>query len=134
MHFYAFITRTELFMRFEAANPSNTVTPKRHMQLRVKDLSRVPMWRLERDSNPRPFGGKASNLPISHHVPHVRCLSLWYRTFTPSHPSHIYPPGHIPRISVPRHIPHTRTIPMWRKSKFDIVKLAFNVLLKAEDF
>src|SRR6218665_411931 len=27
------------------------------------------MWRLERDSIPRPFGRKATNLPVSHHVP-----------------------------------------------------------------
>ena len=31
-------------------------TPKRHRRLRMKDLPKVPMWRLERDSNPRPFG------------------------------------------------------------------------------
>src|SRR6218665_1547944 len=46
-------------------------TPKRHRQLRVKDLSHVTKWRLERDSNPRPFRPKASNLPMSHHVSHV---------------------------------------------------------------
>jgi len=37
-------------------------TPKRHRQLRVKDLPKVPTWRPERDSNPRPFGRKAMNL------------------------------------------------------------------------
>src|SRR6218665_2410182 len=41
-------------------------TPKRHRQLHVKDLSKVPTWRLERDSNQRPFGQRASNLPMSH--------------------------------------------------------------------
>jgi|SRR6218665_1752882 len=30
-------------------------TPKRHRQLRVKDLPKVPTWQLERDLNPRPF-------------------------------------------------------------------------------
>src|SRR6218665_1843010 len=30
-------------------------TPKQHRQLRVKDLPKDPTWRLERDSNPRPF-------------------------------------------------------------------------------
>ena len=30
-------------------------TPKRHRQLRVKDLPKVFTWRLERDSNPRSF-------------------------------------------------------------------------------
>src|SRR6218665_1589923 len=44
-------------------------TPKRHrQQLREKDLPKVPTWRLERDSNPRPFGRKASNLQMSHHA------------------------------------------------------------------
>src|SRR6218665_2082605 len=32
--------------------------PKRHRHLRVKDLPKDPMWQLERDSNPRPFGQK----------------------------------------------------------------------------
>src|SRR6218665_1834995 len=41
-------------------------TPKRHRQLRVKDLTKVLTWRLERDSNPRPFGRKAPNLPTGH--------------------------------------------------------------------
>src|SRR6218665_586327 len=44
-------------------------TPKRHRQLRVKDLPNVPTWPLERDSNPRPFGQKATNLAMGHHVP-----------------------------------------------------------------
>ena len=42
-------------------------TLKRHIQLRVKDLPKVPMMQLERDSNPRSFGRRASNLPMSHH-------------------------------------------------------------------
>ena len=41
-------------------------SPKCHRQLRVKDLPKVPMRRLEWDSNLRPFGGKAPNLPMSH--------------------------------------------------------------------
>src|SRR6218665_3512848 len=41
-------------------------TPKRHRQLR--DLPNVPTWRLERDSNPRPSGLKASTLPMYHHT------------------------------------------------------------------
>ena|SRR6218665_1143770 len=36
-----------------------------HRQLRVKDLPKVPTWRLERDSNPRPLERNASNLPMS---------------------------------------------------------------------
>ena len=42
-------------------------TPKRHRQLRVKNLPKVPTWRLEH-SNPRPFGLMATNLPMSHHA------------------------------------------------------------------
>jgi len=42
--------------------------PKRHSQLRVKDLPKVPMWRLEWDSNPWPLGRKVSNLPMSRHA------------------------------------------------------------------
>src|SRR6218665_1212516 len=44
-------------------------TPKRHRQLRVKVLPKVPTWRLQGDSNPRPFGRNATNLKVSHHVP-----------------------------------------------------------------
>src|SRR6218665_1745125 len=44
-------------------------TPKRHRQLRVKDLPKVPTCRPERESNPEPFGRKATNLPMSHHAP-----------------------------------------------------------------
>ena len=37
-------------------------TPKRYRQLQVKDLPKIPTWRLEQDSNPRPSGRKASTL------------------------------------------------------------------------
>src|SRR6218665_2420070 len=40
-----------------------------HRQLRVKDLPKVPTWRLERNSNPRPSGRKALTLPMPHNVP-----------------------------------------------------------------
>src|SRR6218665_3694240 len=36
-------------------------TPKRYRQLRVKDLPKVPTWRLEWDSNLRPSERKALN-------------------------------------------------------------------------
>ena len=39
------------------------------MQLQVKDLPKVPTWRLERESNPRPFGWKSSSQPGCHHAP-----------------------------------------------------------------
>src|SRR6218665_3433679 len=45
-------------------------TPKHHRHLRVKNSSKVPTWQLERDSNTRPFGRKATNLPMHHHVLH----------------------------------------------------------------
>jgi len=44
-------------------------TPKRQRQLRVKDLPKVPTWQLDRESNLRPFGPKAPNLPMNHHAP-----------------------------------------------------------------
>jgi len=43
-------------------------TPKCHRRLRVKDLSRVPAWRLEQALNPRPYTQEATNLPKSHHA------------------------------------------------------------------
>ena len=69
-------------------------TPKRHRQLWVKDLPKVPT-RLERDSNLQPFGRKAPNLPMSRHVPRhsytyimwkylqfcIKCFSGWQTVF-----------------------------------------------------
>src|SRR6218665_1945412 len=42
-----------------------SLTPKRHRQLRVKDLPKVPTWRLERNSNPtlRTKGVESTNEP-----------------------------------------------------------------------
>src|SRR6218665_437499 len=36
------------------------------------------MWRLERDSIPRPFGRKASTLPMRHHVPPYMNCSFFF--------------------------------------------------------
>src|SRR6218665_2673308 len=47
---------------------SQSFMPKRHRQLRVKDLRKVPTRRLERDSNSQPFGRKAMNLPMNHQI------------------------------------------------------------------
>ena len=44
-------------------------TPKSNRWLWVKDLPKVPTWRLERESNPWPFGRKALTLPKRHHAP-----------------------------------------------------------------
>ena len=46
-------------------------TLKRHRQLPVKDLPKVPTWRLDRNSNSRPSGRKASTLPMRPHVPQI---------------------------------------------------------------
>src|SRR6218665_111818 len=51
----------------------------------MKDLPKVPTWRLEQNSNPRPFGRKASILPMCHYTP--QCS---YVTRTPRH-HHISP-------------------------------------------
>ena len=53
-------------------------TPKCHRHLQVKDLFKVPTWRPEWESNPRPFGRKETNLPMSHHAPHILCVSILY--------------------------------------------------------
>jgi len=45
-------------------------TPRRHRQLRVKNLPKVPMWWQERDSNTRPSGRQLSTQPMSRHVAH----------------------------------------------------------------
>ena len=42
-------------------------TPKRYRQLWMKDLPKVPTWRLEWDSNLRLSGHNGPNLPLSHH-------------------------------------------------------------------
>ena len=45
-------------------------TTKCFRQLWVKDLPKVPTWRLEWDSNLRPYGRKTPYLPVSHYAPH----------------------------------------------------------------
>ena len=50
---------------------------KRHRQLQVKDLLKVPTWWLEWDSNPRPFGRKATNLPMSHYAPQSTSMCVF---------------------------------------------------------
>ena len=48
---------------------------KLHRQMRVPDLPKVTKWWLERDSNPRPFGRKAPNLPMSYHAHAILVMS-----------------------------------------------------------
>ena len=57
--------------------------PKRYRQLWVKDLAKIPTWRLAWDSNLRHSGRKAPNLPLSNHATHV-LLSLVRKPDTPS--------------------------------------------------
>ena len=52
-------------------------TPKSHRQLRVKDLPKVPTWRLERDLNPRPFGRKVTNLPMNCLTPRLLYINIY---------------------------------------------------------
>src|SRR6218665_1192879 len=51
-------------------------TRKRHRQLRVKDFPKVPTWRLERDSNPRPSGRQVSTTNASYMPHNAFSLSL----------------------------------------------------------
>src|SRR6218665_1347818 len=58
-------------------------TPKRHRQLRVKDFRKVPTWRLQRDSKPRPSEGiESTNVPprptrqCCCHNSHIHCYSV----------------------------------------------------------
>jgi len=51
-------------------------TLKRHRQPSVKDLPKVPTWRLERDSKTWPFGRRATNLPMSHQAPQIIADSI----------------------------------------------------------
>src|SRR6218665_1874459 len=69
-HFYS-ASSSPLLLRSAADTARilcRSFTPKRHRQLRVKDLPKVPT--LERDWKPRPSGRKASTLPMRHHDPH----------------------------------------------------------------
>ena len=50
---------------------------KRYTQLWVKDLLKVPTWRLERDLNLWPSGRKAPNKPLSHHAPLSFICDKW---------------------------------------------------------
>jgi len=62
-------------------------TPKR----RVKNLPQVPTWRIERDSIPRFFGRKATNLSMSYHAPTNVSHPLFFPTWLLSGIFPIYP-------------------------------------------
>src|SRR6218665_1837925 len=50
---------TDTVSEFHAEAPHPTAS---------EGLAKVPTWRIERDSNPRPFGRNSSNIPTSHRV------------------------------------------------------------------
>ena len=55
----------------------HSFTPKRFRQLRVKDLPKVPTWRQELNSNPRPWRREAPNIrTLSHPTPRLMLLLL----------------------------------------------------------
>ena len=53
------------------------VAPDTARILWVKDLPKVPTWRLEQESNPWPFRQKASALPMRHTHLKTRLLGIW---------------------------------------------------------
>ena len=79
--FYFFKTSTTQKRSRHSTDTVPEFHAKRQRQLWVKDLSKVPTWRLERESNPWLFGRKASTLPKRHQVPQrynvIIALSIW---------------------------------------------------------
>ena len=70
-HFYS-APSSPLLLRGAPEYSTDTVSDfhaEAHMQLQVKDLPKDPMCRLERESNPWPYGWKSSSQPRRHHVP-----------------------------------------------------------------
>src|SRR6218665_3526013 len=73
-----------------------------------EDLPKVPTWRLERDSNPRPSGRKVSFLPMRNRV--QRCPTMSLHISPPPQfllPSHLLDPfsrssfSHTPLLNIP---------------------------------
>src|SRR6218665_2014711 len=74
IYFYSdyFCSASSSPLLFEGVLETARIQCRRFMpkgNCKVKDLSKVPTWQLERDSNLRSFGRKASNLPMSRHPP-----------------------------------------------------------------
>ena len=72
-HFYS-APSSPLLLRGSPDYSTDTVSEfhaEAHRQLWVKDLPKVPAWRLERESNPRPSGWKSSSQPRRHHAPRL---------------------------------------------------------------
>src|SRR6218665_3474319 len=77
-HFYS-APSSPLLLRGAPDYRTDTVSEfhaEAHRQLQVKDLPKVPTWRLERESNPRPSGRKSSSQPRRHHVPQLIVYSV----------------------------------------------------------
>jgi len=76
-HFYS-APSSLLLLRVAPDYSTDTVSEfhaEAHRQLYVKDLPKVPTWRLERQSNPRPSSWKSSSQPKRHLVPQWSPLS-----------------------------------------------------------
>ena len=72
-HFYSASSSPPL-LRGASDYSADTVSEfhaEAHRQLQVKDLPKVPTWRLERESNPRPSGWKSSTLETNASPCHV---------------------------------------------------------------
>ena len=72
-HFYS-TPSSPLLLRGTPDYSTDTVSEfhtKAQRQLQAKNLPKVPTWRLERESNPRPSGWKSSSQPRRHHVPRL---------------------------------------------------------------
>ena len=70
-HFYT-APSSPLLLRGTPDYSTDTVSEfhaEAHRQLQVKDLPKVPTWRVELESNPRPSGWKSSSQPRHHLVP-----------------------------------------------------------------
>jgi len=73
-HFYSTPIASPLLLRGALDYSMDTVSEfhaEAHKQLQVKDLPKVPTFRLERESNPRPSGWKSLSQPRCHHVPRI---------------------------------------------------------------
>ena len=81
---YSFLTSASRSTSLSEALPTTAMTLFRSLHAEalqataMKDLLKVPTWRLERDSNPRPTDQKASTLRVRHHAPQIY-VGLYFR-------------------------------------------------------
>jgi len=69
-------TTTQMCSQLQHCYSVGVNMPMHYRQLRVKDLLKVPVQRIECDSNLRLSGRKAPNLSLSHHVPMWKVLVM----------------------------------------------------------